>query len=67
MEYDVTLEKAIESYKFGFSVTYDGDNQAIKYGTKCNRCGRYFESYDLGLYCLDCCVHYISEVGKLSK
>jgi hypothetical protein len=62
-----TIESAIESYKFGFSVTYDGDNNKIKYGTICNRCGKYFESYSLGVYCLDCCIDYIANLKSVTR
>ena len=51
---DMLTSEAIESYKFGFGVTYDGDNHMIKYNTICNICGKYFESEHIDIYCEDC-------------
>ena len=50
----MTIQEAEESTKFGFNVTYDGDNHCILYGTECNRCGEYFESKIIGVYCDKC-------------
>lgn len=49
-----TIEDSIETYKFGFSVTYDGDNHKVLYGTGCNRCNKYFESKIVKIYCDNC-------------
>lgn len=54
----MTLEDAIESYNFGFSVLYDGDIHKVLYGTECNHCGEYFLSERLGVYCKKCIVEY---------
>lgn len=48
------LEQAIESYKFGFDITYDGDNKVILYGATCNRCGKYFYDNRINIYCNNC-------------
>ena len=51
---DITVEKAIESYRFGYSVSYDGDKHKIIYGTKCNRCGKYTWQDKIDYYCESC-------------
>ena len=51
---NITLEKAEESYKFGFAVTYAGDKHKVLYNTTCNHCGEYFESEKLNVYCNKC-------------
>lgn len=51
---DITIEQAIESDKFGFGITYDGDNHTALYCTTCNRCGKYFESAKIDVYCDKC-------------
>lgn len=50
----MTLESAIKSYKYGYSVTYDADNHKTLYGTKCNHCGEYFENEKIDYYCTEC-------------
>lgn len=50
----ITLEEAIETYKFGFDITYDVDSHIILYGTKCNRCGEYFTGKKIDVYCDKC-------------
>ena len=49
-----TIEFALESYKFGFSVTYDGDKHMILFGTQCNHCGERFEDEELTVSCRKC-------------
>lgn len=49
-----TLEFALETYRYGFDVTYDGDKNKILYGTYCNRCGKGFEDEELSVYCRKC-------------
>jgi len=48
------IESALNTYNFGFSVTYDGDRHKIMFGTKCNHCGAYFEDEKLTVYCKKC-------------
>jgi len=45
---------AIESYKYGLSITYDGDKHKIMFGGTCSHCGEYFEDGDISLYCRKC-------------
>ena len=45
------LESAIESYKYGLPVTYDGDKHKIIFGSKGSHCGEYFEGESVSLYC----------------
>lgn len=49
-----TLEYALETYNFGFGVTYDGDRHKILYATYCNRCDERFESEKMTVYCRKC-------------
>ena len=49
-----TVEFAIESYKYGLYITYDGDKHNIMFGGKCSHCGEYFEDEDISLYCRKC-------------
>jgi len=51
---NITLKIAIESYKFGFNTTYDGDNHTVLFGTECNHCGNYFEYGKMDYYCPKC-------------
>lgn len=50
----ITIEKAMESYKFGYAVVCDGDRKAFKYETKCNVCGKLFQSNKITYYCDEC-------------
>lgn len=50
----MTIEQAIESYKFGFNIICDGDSHDFSYGTNCNHCGKYFTSRKLDVYCKLC-------------
>jgi hypothetical protein len=51
---DMSIYLAEESYKFGFAVTYDGDNHNVLFGQLCNCCGEYFESEKREIYCSRC-------------
>jgi hypothetical protein len=46
-----TLKECEEIYKFGWAVTYDGDNHKVLYGTECGCCGKYFWSEKIDYYC----------------
>ena len=48
------LESAIESDKYGLYTTYDGYNHKIMFGGNCSRCGEWFESESVSLYCRKC-------------
>jgi len=50
----ISIQLALESYKFGIDVTYDGDNHKILYATNCMRCGNYFENVTAQYYCNKC-------------
>ena len=50
----ISIQLALESYKFGINITYDGDNHKIMYATNCIRCGNYFESVIAQYYCNKC-------------
>ena len=49
-----TLESAIEAYKFGFYITFNGDKNKVIFGTKCNHCAKYFGDESLEIYCMEC-------------
>jgi len=51
---NITIKIAKESNKFGFNITYDGDNHKILHGTICNHCGNYFENEKMNIYCSNC-------------
>jgi uncharacterized OB-fold protein len=51
---NMTLEKAIESNRMGYDITFDGDKKEIMIGTKCNRCNNYFYGDKYTYYCEEC-------------
>lgn len=63
-EFDLSLEDIEEAEKFGFYTTYNADNKEILHGTQCNRCGEYFESKAIELYCDKC---KMERLDKLSE
>ena len=50
----IFIQLALESYKFGIDITYDGDNHKIMYVADCMKCGNYFESVIAQYYCNKC-------------
>jgi len=51
---NMLIELAIESYKFGINITYDGDNHKIMYVADCMKYENYFESVIAQYYCNKC-------------
>jgi formylmethanofuran dehydrogenase subunit E len=63
----MNINEAEESYKYRFTVTYDGDNKIILFGQTCSRCNEYFENPVRQTYCLDCLSKFVSELRNYTR